>query len=344
MNSEKFKPILQKYRLAVIAMFVFFALFWIRGMLGLDLVGLVLNSEKYNYYGPDIYLIIGSMVVLALFLNKYLSSDGEDTNSTNINIENYSNKEQIDEVIEKSKYKFEFEIRKLQEEIERTKKELVRKTGDALTNEQRDNLIATLKAKITEASSKEFLEDLQEKASRLLSQETTERLQAHFNRTIKRLTSEITVLEKRSRVNLIIGSLTAFAGVSIFMLFVFEKTGDTTAQAYLVTEFAPRISLVIVIELFAYFFLGLYKSNLSEIKHFHNELTNVEHKYMALEESLASADMDTVKEIVKDLAKTERNFLLKKGESTVSLEDRRYALEEQKGVISALVGKLSKDK
>jgi len=324
-------------------MFVFFALIWVKALLGIDLVSLILWTETYEFYGPDVYIIIGTMVVLALFLNRYLSADNQD-NTTNINIENSTNNEIFDEAIKKLKYKFESEIQRLREKIEKTQKELIRKTGDTISREQREELIDSLKTKLMETSSEEFLQDIKDKTSRILERETAERLRAHFERTIKRLLSEISVLEKRSRVNLIIGSLTAFAGVSIFMLFVFERVGDATAQAYLVTEFAPRISLVIVIELFAYFFLGLYKSNLSEIKHFHNELTNVEHKYLALEESLASADQDTVKEIVKDIAKTERNFLLKKGESTVSLEDRRYTIEEQKGVINALMDKLTKSK
>jgi len=37
-----------------------------------------------------------------------------------------------------------------------------------------------------------------------------------------------------------------------------------------------------LIELFAYFFLKLYKSDLSEIKYFQNELTNVEMRYAAV--------------------------------------------------------------
>jgi hypothetical protein len=43
--------------------------------------------------------------------------------------------------------------------------------------------------------------------------------------------------------------------------------------SYLLTEFSPRLSLVIVVELFAYFFLGLYKSNLQEIKYFQRHST-----------------------------------------------------------------------
>jgi hypothetical protein len=144
-----------------------------------------------------------------------------------------------------------------------------------------------------------------------------ERLEKHFIGTKQRLTGEINVLSRRAKMNLIIGSATALSGVSVFILFVFERVPPDAVDSYFITNFAPRISLVVVIEIFAYFFLNLYKNNLSEIKYFHNELTNVESRYLALEEAIAVADIDTIKNIVMDISKTERNFLLKKGQSTV---------------------------
>jgi hypothetical protein len=113
-------------------------------------------------------------------------------------------------------------------------------------------------------------------------------------------------------------------------------------ESYLITDFAPRISLVVVIEIFAYFFLGLYKNSLSEIKYFHNELTNVESKYLAIEEAIALSDDNTLKEVVKDISRTERNFLLKKGETTVSMEEKRLALEENRSTIKNLSQMLRK--
>lgn len=337
---KKLKPILQKYRLSVIAMFVIFSLAWVNAFLGLDIIGFFVGPEKdafYRYSSSSFYLIVGFMVVMGLFLNQYLSAD-----NTKVFKTKFEDTDHTIELISRTEKKFEDELEQVLNVLDKTRDEVFRKAGDSLNKEQQEELIKKLKEQLLESASKDLLEDLRDKTNRIIDRDTSKRLGAHFGRTMERLTAEISALGKRSRVNLIIGSLTAFAGVSIFMLFVFERVGDTTAQAYLVKEFAPRISLVIVIELFAYFFLGLYKANLSEIKYFHNELTNVEHKHMALEEAIASADKDTVKEIVKDFAKTERNFLLKKGESTVSLEDRKITLDEQNGIIDALVSKVGK--
>jgi uncharacterized membrane protein YuzA (DUF378 family) len=340
MKKRRIKPLLQEYRLSVIAVFVMSSLIWIKGLFQFDLIEFIIGSEKYGFISSDVYLIVGIMVALGLFLNKYLSTEDQNNTRTNINIENSGSHENIVNLMANAESKFNDEINIIKESLKKTHDEIQRKAGDSLDNEQREELIVTLKEQLIEASSEKLIEDLRDKTNQIISRDTSLRLESHFSRTIKRLTEEIHALGKRSKVNLIIGSLTAFAGVSIFMLFVLERSGDVTSQAYLVKEFAPRISLVIVIEIFAYFFLGLYKSNLSEIKHFHNELTNVEQRHMALEEAVASADVETVKEIVKDIAKTERNFLLKKGESTVTLEDRRLTLEEQNGIINALLSKV----
>jgi len=339
--KHNFKQLLQKYRLTAIALFVLMALTSLDVMFRIDVFNILFRLDKaYGYETNLLYLVIGSMVVLALFLNRYLSSDDDSISNTNINIENISNNGHTSELLSKTEKELKDELHRLQMLYDKLSDETRKKTGDSLNESQKEELVNTLKEQLLSSSSEELLKDLKEKTNQVIEQSISDRLEAHFNKTVQRLVSEIKSLEKRSRVNLIIGSLTAFAGVLIFVLFVFEKVDNVTAQAYLATEFAPRISLVIVIELFAYFFLGLYKSNLSEIKHFHNEVTNIEQKHMALEEALASADKDTVKDIVVNLSKTERNFLLKKGESTVLLEEKRAAIEEHKGIINALTTKI----
>ncbi len=336
------KLIFQKYRLSVIVFFIFMALFLLKDIYGVDFSFIFLSEEKQFAYKSELYLLLGFIISLGFFLNEYLLSEIQEEFQPNIKIN--SQNESNHNLISESERKLESELEEIKISLKETREELFEKQGNSITEEQKNELVTLIKNKLIESSSKELMDDLINKANQIVKRSTSERLEIHFRKTINRLTAEINALGKRSRVNLIIGSLTAFTGVLIFILFVFERAGDSSAQAYLIKEFAPRISLVIVIEIFAYFFLGLYKVSLSEIKHFHNELTNVEQKHMALEEAIASTDQDTIKEIVKDIAKTERNFLLKKGESTVSLEDRRYTLDEQNGVINALINKISSTK
>jgi len=85
-------------------------------------------------------------------------------------------------------------------------------------------------------------------------------------------------------------------------------------------HYIPRLSVIVFAELFAYFFLRLYKSGLADIKYYQNELTNVELKISALKVALAAKDNELLKIVIGELAKVERNFILKKNETTVEIE------------------------
>ena len=80
------------------------------------------------------------------------------------------------------------------------------------------------------------------------------------------------------------------------------------------------ISLSLFIEIFSFFFLKLYKSGLTEIKYFQNELTNIEMKFVSLDTALCTGEKDTITGVISEFSKTERNFILEKGQSTVELE------------------------
>lgn len=146
-----------------------------------------------------------------------------------------------------------------------------------------------------------------------------------FNKISFRLEGEISSQSRRGVFNLSAGIITA--GIGIYFLYSL-LTEYTESKDYinLVSHFIPRVSLVILIEVFAYFFLNLYKRSLDEIKYFQNELTNIEMKYMALK-TAADINSDNVNEhLVKVMIETERNRFLKKNETTVELE--QYKLDK----------------
>ena len=85
-------------------------------------------------------------------------------------------------------------------------------------------------------------------------------------------------------------------------------------------NFIPRISLVLLVEVFAYFFLRLYSTNLIGIKFFQNEMTNFESKFLALRAAEHKNDEASIAEVIRQLALTERNIVIQKGQTTVDLE------------------------
>lgn len=105
-----------------------------------------------------------------------------------------------------------------------------------------------------------------------------------------------------------------------------------------VLQFVSRLSVVIVIEIFAYFFLNLYRGGLQEIKYFRNEMTNIMSRQIALQAAMPKLDTDTIARIVLNLAETERNFVLKKGESTVGLEQNRLEREQDTELARTIMG------
>jgi hypothetical protein len=81
-----------------------------------------------------------------------------------------------------------------------------------------------------------------------------------------------------------------------------------------------RISVSLTASVFAFFFLSTYRRNLSEIRYFHNELTNFQARMLAISECATEGDFLAARyEILKLLASTERNFILKKNETTTDL-------------------------
>lgn len=147
-----------------------------------------------------------------------------------------------------------------------------------------------------------------------------------FDEIRKRLTFETNNLARRANLNLIFGTITTLlAGVGLIYIVLIHPLDLTGAnkEEYtwrIAAHYVPRISFIVFAELFAYFFLRLYKSGLSDIKYYQNEITNVDLKLMALKAALASDDPKDLGMVIRELSKTERNFVLKRGETTIELE------------------------
>ncbi|MNG20679.1 hypothetical protein D3C84_1049540 [compost metagenome] len=123
---------------------------------------------------------------------------------------------------------------------------------------------------------------------------------------------------------------------------IINETTNRDLFKELFLSFAPRVMLVIFIEMFAYFFLRLYKQGLSEIKYFQNELTNVESKIIALEVCYLNSDSHAMATVIDALSKTERNFVLEKDQTTIEIEKSRLDTETTKGLMSMLQNLIKK--
>ncbi|MFM5842345.1 MULTISPECIES: hypothetical protein [Aeromonas] len=239
----------------------------------------------------------------------------------------------------------EEDIKNLKEKIEALSSQ------HTLSPEEKEDLLDN----IADGTRKELIEEIFDIQSQKLknyieSESISERLHESALNIRVRLEREISDLRLRSNINLLIGMIITLLG--LFLLWTVVNTVDSSEMLKvlaskgiesnsqfiknLILPLVPRVMLVIFIEVFAYFFLRLYKNGLSEIKYFQNELTNVESKMVALELAHLSKNNDAVSRVIASLVETERNFILQRGETTVELEKAKSESEMMRSLVSAI--------
>lgn len=146
-------------------------------------------------------------------------------------------------------------------------------------------------------------------------------VQTSFKRIEERLTKEINEVSKRANLNLVIGSVIAIMGWALFSWFIYGVSNIELEGWQLLNAFLPRLSIIIIIEMFSYFFLKLYRESMDRIRYYHNELTNIEIKKTAILVScILENDSEHKKSLIENLISVERNYYLRKGETTIELE------------------------
>lgn len=153
-----------------------------------------------------------------------------------------------------------------------------------------------------------------------------------------RIKEEIKNLGLRGNVNLVIGISTTILGAAILIYTAYTTQFSDIFDWKNVAQIILRISIALFLQTFAYFFLKLYKANLEDVKYYQNEITNIEAKFIGLLAAQASNPPVSVKVVVDALIKTERNFILKKGDSTIGLEKERLERNEMIGLVRDALG------
>jgi len=210
------------------------------------------------------------------------------------------------------------------------------KEDGPLSESERELIVSEIKANILSESSSSVLKEIEEKYSNDFKfQSQVSNIQEQLENTRFRLRRELEALGRRGNVNLVIGVLTTVAAVGILTTTILDPSIKLTSDT-LVTHFAPRLTLSLFVEIFSFFFLKLYKAGLGEIKYFQNELTNIELKFVSLESALRSQNEEVIAKVVVEFSKTERNFVLEKGQSTVELERSKMDTDNTNNMFSSM--------
>ncbi|XYQ96403.1 hypothetical protein ACTABX_07145 [Pseudomonas syringae] len=217
------------------------------------------------------------------------------------------------------------DLRALREEIQRLKVEVDKNSYLRMGEPDHESM-------------RQFLDDsaaeVAVKAHSLLAAEVTRQVKSdymnlRFDECRARLLQEIRDLNRKGNTNLAIGAGISTIGILLLGVTLVYEVTESRDMLTLASHYLPRLSLIILIEVFAYFFLRLYKSGLVEVKYFQNELTNIEARQISMEAAREAGDNALIGVVVTKLADTERNHILTKDQTTVELEKAKLESESK---------------
>jgi len=303
----------------------------------------------YKLSSPELALLIPSVFIMmaaSIFLLNYLKSGQLFGEKRNINEELMREELSVLRKELKNSANFNRHNERLYEEVAFLKESILKRgrDSDVLSAEEKYEIVSNLKKDILKNASESFLHEIEEKYSKEIRKDKyISDLREQCKQVRDRLTKEIESLGRRGNLNLVIGVLTTIAAVAVLATTVLSGN-HTLSSNELVAYYAPRLTLSIFIEIFSFFFLKLYKAGLGEIKYFQNELTNAELKFIAAEKAVMNNNESSIAEVISELATTERNFKLAKGESTVDLEKYRSDQASNQKIMESLAGLITNKK
>lgn len=194
------------------------------------------------------------------------------------------------------------QIIKLKQEMDLLKDKI-----SGVSNLSREDLSNEIMERLKDDAIETYLESVKDK---IIKNEYRYSIHTFTKKTLSRIQNQITESNKRGNWNLTFGILFAVTGGFVLYTFISNDnflTYDIKNIETFLISFLPRISIIILIEVFSYFFLRLYKLSIDDVKYFQNEMTNLETKFLALEVAIHSSDKDRIDLCITDLLSVERN-------------------------------------
>ena len=165
------------------------------------------------------------------------------------------------------------EVRQSSEPMYEPREEMERITAELLDMRHQFALAQKTDRALTDADKTAMLQALREQFAQMLADEYEKResaalaekagllpIRRAFETAGLRLRQELAALSRRGNLNLVIGTLTTCAAVGLLIYMVLGHTATGTTISDLLAYYIPRISTVIFIEIFGFFFLRLYKA------------------------------------------------------------------------------------
>lgn len=259
-----------------------------------------ISKEISSISDKQIILIISLTVVfVTAMLIRYLSENSIDTKQ-----------------LRNEKYLF-YELSKRVKELQSQR--------DILSKDEKHKIIDSLLVRVKSEASESIYNELRDE---IRKNEFQGQIDEISRQTLNRIYSERMSLNKRGTVNLVIGVITAFVGILLLSYFAIIAESSSSSITEFVSKFMPRLSIVVLVEVFSFFFLRLYKSMLTEIKYFQNEATNLELTFAGLKAAMYMKDQGLITKAVERLLYVEKNPILTNNQTTKELEEAKIFTTE----------------
>ena len=154
-----------------------------------------------------------------------------------------------------------------------------------------------------------------------------------FQKASARLHLELDSLRNRGNLNLVIGTLTTTVAIVLLTYMVLGSARTFADATDLLAHYVPRVTIVVFIEIFAFFFLKLYRDTLHEMRTYQDDLTRLQIQQVALEAAWTDEAQSARKGFAEVLIRADQS-----SPSRMGLKKDEVNLKE----IGSLVEKLSK--
>jgi hypothetical protein len=164
------------------------------------------------------------------------------------------------------------------------------------------------------------------------------------DRALRRLGIQVEVLGSRANRALSFGIFFAALGLVTMYFLLFDaalpesdsEVALTAPVLHFLEIYLPRFTLVLLVEIVAFFFLRLYAKTLGELRYVQNETTNVEFRFIGFNAATESNAVDVRSDAIKNFLNTERNNIIEASQTTVEIAREKLALESEASTIKNL--------
>ena len=208
------------------------------------------------------------------------------------------------------------------------------------SNETPETPLPSQETKVNSSNTKaEILDELKKLMSeneKLTNRITSDyNLSKHFLKIEKRISDAIKNLNNKANFNLLIGLGTTIGAVFILIWTAIFENKEISDWSTFAMYYLPRISLSFFIELFSFYFLRLYKSNLIDIKEYQRIMTEIDFKTLALETSIIHENIK-VESIIEHYLLTNHNYVIQKDQTTIGLEKAKLESENDNKLLEKI--------